>query len=131
MNNADDREEILKDLDHESAYLMGELGQVDELVGFHEVRAILDEEDCDLPADCLQDPLFLKFYGLVREGLLRLNQIAVALVKTGRLPESRNGEKDFAAGFSVFVPNGITAKSITLDEVIERFDHSPQRQHLR
>jgi hypothetical protein len=108
MNNAEDREEILKDLDQERGYLMGELGQVDELVGFYEVRAILDEEDCDLPPDCLQDPPFLKFYGLIREGLLRLNQIARALVKTGTLTESPNGKNNFPAGFDVFASNGTT-----------------------
>ncbi len=73
MNNAEDREEILEDLDQERGYLTGELAHVDELVAFHEVRGILDEVDCDVPPDCLQDVLFLKFYGLVREGLLRLS----------------------------------------------------------
>ncbi len=90
LNNADEREEIVKDLDEQWQYLTGQLAQMDELVGFREVREILDEEDCAIAPDCLEDPLFRKFYGLVREGLLRLNQMAISLVKTGTLPESQN-----------------------------------------
>jgi integrase len=131
MNNADEREEIVKDLDEQWRYLIGESAPMDELVGFREVRAILDEEDCLVDPDCLEDPLFRKFYGLVRQGLLRLNQIAISLVKTGRLPESPNEKSDFMAASGFFSSNGIQTKSITLDELIDRFEKSPRRQHLR
>jgi integrase len=131
LNNAEDREEIVKDLDNELAYLRGELEPMDELIGFGEVRSILDEEDCAVPPDCLQDPLFLKLYGLVRQGLLRLNEMAVSLVKTGSLPELQNGKMDFASVSGVLSSNGGHKKSITLDELIERFEQSPRRQHLR
>jgi hypothetical protein len=131
INNADEREEIVKDLDEQWRYLMGELQPMDELVGFGEVRTILEEEDCALPPDCLEDPLFRKFYGLVRQGLIRLNQIAISLVTTGRLPESQNGKTNLEAAFDVFPSNGTATKSITLDELIDRFEHDPRRQYLR
>jgi site-specific recombinase XerD len=131
LNNSEEREEIVKDLDHEFSYLMGELEPMDELIGFREVRSILDEEDCAIPTDCLEDPLFRKFYGLVREGLLRLNGFAISLVKTGRLPESQNGKNDFVSAPAVFSLNGTSTKSVTLHELIERFEQSPRRQHLR
>ena len=130
LNNAEEREEILKDLDNELAYLRGELEPMDGLIGFREVQLILEEEDCAIPPDCLQDQLFLKFYGLVRQGLLRLNEISVALIETGTLPQSRNGENDLAIPSAVFASNG-PIRSITLDELIERFEHDPRRQHLR
>jgi hypothetical protein len=128
LNNAEDREEIEQDLDQEWRYLTGQLEPMDELIGFRAVRAILDEEDCALPSDCLQDPLFRKFYSLVREGLLRLNQIASSLVKTGRLPESSNGN---FPDISTLAFSGTATTSITLDELIDRFDKCPRRQHLR
>src|SRR5262249_12080626 len=130
INNADEREEIVKDLDQEWRYLMGELGPADELVGFREAREILGDEDCAISPDCLQDPLFRKFYSLVRQGLFRLNDIARSLVKTGRLPQSPNEENDLALPSAVFASNGAT-KSITLDELIDRFDNDPRRQLLR
>src|SRR5207248_4170905 len=58
MNNANEREEIEKDLDVQRGYLMGESALPDELIAFDEVRAILDEEDCAIPPDCLEDRLF-------------------------------------------------------------------------
>jgi hypothetical protein len=131
LNNSEEREEIVKDLDHEFSYLMGELEPMDELIGFREVRSILDEEDCAIPTDCLQDPLFRKFYGLVREGLLRLNGLAISLVKTGTLPESQNGKNNFVSFSGIFTPSGTATRSITLDKLIDRFEQSPRRQHLR
>jgi len=131
MNNANEREEIVKDLDEQWRYLRGELEPMDELVGFGEVRTILDEEDCAIPPDCLEDALFRKLYGLVRQGLLRLNQMAISLVETGRIPESQNGKNDFVSVSGVFSSNGTQTKSITLDELIDRFEQSPRRQHLR
>jgi integrase len=131
MNDPEQREEIEQDIDHEWRCLRGEFPGDDDLLVSRAVRAILDQEDCDPPREWCTDPLFRKFYALVLQGLLQLNQISKSLVTTGMLPDRSRLNGIVADTGARGVGNGATADSITLDELIERFDKCPRRQHLR
>lgn len=130
ISDLEQREEIEQELAEEWCSLMGELWPNKELIMSVTVRAILDDEDCDPPREWTKDPLFRKFYGLVLQGLLQLNQIAKSLVTTGMLPQLPNA-KSVLGGGNVGVWNSTATNSITLDELIDRFEKCPRRQHLR
>jgi len=136
-DNEEDREPVLKDLGKEKRPLIGDTPEMKEIILSREVRSILDAEDCEPPREWLDDPLFRRFYGLVAEGLIHLNRIAVSLVKTGEMPERFPGLAAFAPFISQSSPvvgaGAICSagQSITLDELISRFKEEPRRQSLR
>lgn len=130
MNDPEGREVIEEEINYEWGALMGQFPGDDDMLVSGTARAILAKEDCDPPREWCTEPLFAKFYALVHEALLRLNQIAKSLITTGLLPNLPQLNGAFAANGDAF-PNGGVAHSITLDKLIERFDKCPRRQHLR
>jgi len=140
IETEEERENLLEDLSQQQAYLVGRPPEMMEIVISEQVLSILDAEDCESPREGLNDPLFRRFYGLVAEGLLYLNRIATSLLKTGAMPERFQGLQAIElttatpAQFAPFTntPSGTTAAhSITLDELIERFQNAPRRQRYR
>lgn len=136
LNSPEEREGVLRDLGLEEQSLMGVDWEMNRLLISREVSAILDDEDCEAPRDWLNNPQFRRFYGLVLEGLLQFNKIAVSLVESGKMPPQFQR-------LAAFVPQGgapiavmsnggtVNGPSITLDELIERFEKEPRRQSLR
>ena len=135
LNSREERLELENELSEEEAYLLEERPGMQDMILFRKVRSILDAEDCDAPREWLNDPLFRRFYGLVTEGLLHLNRIAVSLVQNGKMPERFQKLPAFApaASHPVFVSGHPSSggPSNTLDELISRFEKEPKRQCLR
>lgn len=136
LNNPEERLEIVQELHDIGKCLMGEQPEMDDFLISRKVRSILDDEDCEPPREWLNNPLFRRLYGLVTEGLLKLNRIAVWLVESGEMPErfqlsavapsSSQGVPFLTAG--AVSPVG---RSIALDELISHFEKEPKRQSLR
>ena len=131
-NSPEERAEIVKTLSDDEQCLLGKVPGMDDVLISSEVRSILDEDDCDTPREWLNDPMFRRFYGLVTEGLLYLNRIATSLVQKGEVPERFQQLEAYAPSISQSAPFlGTGGKSITLDELISRFEEEPKRQNLR
>jgi len=134
LNTSDELLEIAKGLNEEEMHLMDTLSPMRDMVLFGKLRSILDAEDCDLPREGLNDPLFRRLYGLMLEGLLYLNQIALSLVQDGKLPERFQKLPVFTSAVShpVLLNHAVSGgPTITLDELITRFENDPKRQSLR
>lgn len=134
LNSADERVKIEHDIDEERMHLMDVVPPMRDMFLYGELRSILDAEDCDPPRDGLSDPLYRRFYSLVLQWLLYLNEIASSLIRNGKLPEQFQRLPAFTS--TAPLPSGLNHSSsggvlIILDELISRFENDPKRQALR
>lgn len=137
LNEPEHRLEIVKELHDAEKCLTENLPGMGDFLVSRAVRSILDVEDCEVPREWLGNPLFRRFYSLVAEGLLHLNRMAVSLVQNGEMPERFQRLPAFAPAalhpMPALIPGHSSSggQSITLDELISRFEKEPKRQHLR
>jgi integrase len=126
LNGAEERLEFIQELSEIEGYLLGRQPPLNDMLISQEARAILDADDCEPPRNWLEDAGFRRFYGLLAEGLLRLNRMAVAFLKTGEMPRESPFQLPSNLPIATAAPAGIT-----LEELIQRFENDPKRQHLR
>lgn len=136
FNSPEDRRETLCELAEVANSLHGLSPEMDQFLISRKVSQILEEEDCEEPHDWLKNPQLRRFYALVLEGMISLNRIAAYLVENGEMPPQVQRFDGFIPQATIFAQGSsgnapANGPSITLDELIERFENEPKRQSLR
>lgn len=127
-----DRERALSELAAQLSSLQKQDGAKPDFDAFAVRRRIIEDAGGFIsgfyPGDAVETHA-VWFTGIVREGLIRLNGFARTILETGVPPALDGGSPELTA--SVQHGSGCEVHSITLDELIERFEREPKRENVK
>ena len=127
----EERKRALAELDSELASLERREGAVLDVWTTPTKRAIIEAAGGYItaghPGAFMETNMW--FTAIVREALIRLNRYSFGIQQTGTPPSLEDSTPELSSSALVRVSNA--APSITLDELLEKFDKDPDRAHIK